>query len=465
MRDFRLEFSPFTFVALQDVEIEKRVNEHSTAYIKGIIRHGHALNYRDMSAANEHLPMTITAVNSENEKVNVFTGVVTDLSLEYVGDVVTLTAYAKSGSYLMDINRRFRTFQDSSVSYSDVLSLIGRTYSDYNHIMKITKLQELGQFTVQYWETDWAFAKRLASRLNSFVVPADTFPGTRFYFGMPHLNAHILDDSIDYKIVHDYGASDTKLRQGLREANNADAFCYLVRHRDIFAVGDLIKFQNMELYIDRIVTTLAGQELVHTYYLRHKQGLRTARTYNDNMIGASLDAIVLAVQRDEVQVQISGDENSEQSIVQWFPFATVYSSHDGTGWYAMPEQGDQVRLYIADNEEKDAVVFNALHIASEARSNPDIKSMRNKFGKEVRFTPNTLVMTNNAGMEISIIDDEGIRVESNKNIFIKADGDIDITCGAGLSMLASDSVVVQQGSTSLVVDENIAFVGGELRMQ
>jgi len=644
MRDFRLEFEPFSFVMLHEVQVVKQVNDHSTAYIKGIIPQGNASAYEEMSIQNDHLPITITAVSDDGEAVKVFQGVTTSLAFEHMGNLVTMIVNAKSGSYLMDITKRFRTFQDSNVTHSEVLDLLGETYTDYNYIMKITGEQvetakassksktapppmgntqeaapsisrenanlvsyrllenivdqcsalrkadrggrstdmsaesavrlssffsgeaqnqpslgfqamsnpeprisqadevvlrsimdtslqtmrssgqlpaissadrsvlvscigqsdrlshltprdrgdfiaaidsslqtmerpaarplsaavgasalhsamdrsdhradlqamnrsvqqattvessmstmakevqdvPLDQFTVQYWETDWVFAKRLASRLHTFLVPADTHPGTRYYFGTPHIDGHVLDDSIDYKVVQDYHAADEKTRHGLEDAGMADALCYVVEHREIYAVGDLIKFQGMELCVEQIITTFPNQELVHTYYLRHKKGLRAPRFHNDKMIGASLDAQVIAVQKDEVQIQVTGDENTDQSIVQWFPFATVYSSPDGTGWYAMPEQGDQVRLYIPNHEEKEAVVFNALHVASGARSDPDIKSMRNKFGKEIRFTPNTLVMTNNAGMEISIIDDEGIRVESDKNIFIVSGGD------------------------------------------
>jgi len=686
MRDFQLEFSPFSFVALHEGAVHKQVNEHSTAYVKGMIHNSDYEEYLDLSTRDEHLPFTITAVDSSGETVTVFQGVTTDVKFKKVGNVITMTVEAKSGSYLMDIHEHFRTFQDPAVMHSDILDLLGETYSDYNYILKTTvetqveggspssqskgnsmsanraapnapsmsresadqlsnallanmfeqlsafktadsggrssappeesiarlssllsgdmsNLQNPGlqampranpepqllqadqaalrsvmdnslqamkssnqlpvfspadrsvllscmgqstqlshltpsirgefistmdnsiqtmdrssfspaigtsalpatigsperrtdlqaidrsaqnpamaatsmftmtsqiqdtpidQFTVQYWETDWAFAKRLASRLNTFLVPADTKPGTRFYFGIPHLDGHVLDDSIDFEVVTDYKHADEKKRYGLEDAGVADALAYVVEHRDIYAVGDLVKFQNMELYVERIITSFSGQELVHTYYLRHKSGLRTPRRYNSRMIGASLDAQVLDVQKDEVQVQITNDENAAQTIVQWFPFATVYSSPDGTGWYCMPEPGDQVRVYMPDQEEAHAVVFNALHVASEARNDPDIKSMRNKYGKEIRFTPNTLVMTNNTGMEISIIDDEGIRIDSNKNIFIKADGNIDISSGAGLSMLAADSVIVQQGGTSLVVDDNVAFTGGKLRMQ
>jgi len=627
MRDFQLEFSPFSFVALHEGTVHKQVNEHSTAYVKGIIHESDVQAYSDLIMRNEHIPFSITAVADDGQRIVLFQGVTYCPKIKCVGKVATMTIEAKSGSYLMDINEHFRTFQDPGVTHSEVLDLLGQSYTDYNYILKTTVAQEatknalskvslmnkmgslpgistammdksrlasgaqeprreapskaslmsnlgsfpgistmvmdkaqripdfssigrmpsdassaspgvfaaemrpdrravssreggsdslpsasgassllnassaaasgmaasairnlkekaaedvssgtpfvleqvhdmsLGQFTVQYWETDWAFAKRLASRLNTFVVPADTMEGTRFYFGTPCINGYVLDDSVDYEIMKDYKVCDEKKRLGLRDAGEADALYYVVELRDIFAVGDMVQLQGMNLHVARIVTCLVGQEFVHTYYLQHKQGLRMPRYCNEKMIGASLEGQVLAVQRDEVQIWITRDENVEQKVVQWFPFATVYSSPDGTGWYMMPEPGDQARLYMPDEEEARAVVFNALHVASEARRNPDIKSMRNKFGKEIRFTPNTLVMTNNTGMEISIIDGEGIRIDSNKNIFIKTDGNIDISSGAGLSMLAADSVVVRQGGTSLVVDDNIAFIGGQLNMQ
>jgi len=480
MRDFQLEFSPFSFVALHEGTISKQINEHSTAHIKGLIHHSNFQEYLDLSVRDQHLPFTITAVGSEGEKVLVFQGVTTCVELDKVGNVITMTIEAKSGSYLMDIVERFRSFQDPAVTHSEVLELLGQPYMDYSYILKtgtgeptiasgmVTQVIQdmpLGQFTVQYWETDWAFAKRLASRLSTCLLPADITNGTKFYFGAPHLAAHVLDDTIDFEVKKDYKVADEKRRHGLEDAGEVDARYYIVHLRDIYGVGDLVDFLGMRLYIDRVDTSLFGQELMHTYYLRHRHGLRTARRHNEKMIGASLDAQVVAVERDEVQVQITDDQNTEQETVKWFPFATVYSSPDGTGFYCMPEIGDQVRVYMPDHEEAHAVVFNALHIASDARNNPDIKSMRTKHGKEIRFTPNTLVMTNNTGMEISIIDNEGIRIDSNRNIFIKADGNIDISSGAGLSMLAADSVVVQQGGTSLVIDDNIAFVGGKLRMQ
>ena len=57
---------------------------------------------------------------------------------------------------------------------------------------------------------------------------------------------------------------------------------------------------------------------------------------------------ITATQKAVVQVSIDKDEN-EEAGVRWLPYATVYSTPDGTGWYCMPEGGDSIRLY-APNE-------------------------------------------------------------------------------------------------------------------
>ena len=78
------------------------------------------------------------------------------------------------------------------------------------------------------------------------------------------------------------------------------------------------------------------------------------------MTGCSFDAVVTGGQKDRVQVEIAQDEWNAQDGKKWFPYATVYSSPDGTGWYCMPEPGDSVRLHVPESEE-DSFVMSAVH--------------------------------------------------------------------------------------------------------
>lgn len=174
-----------------------------------------------------------------------------------------------------------------------------------------------------------------------------------------------------------------------------------------------------------------------------------------------------AVMQDKVQVALTDDENSDQTITRWFPYSTGYSSPDGAGWYCMPEVGDWVRLQIPDSRENHGYVISAVHMDTEnGRKIPDHKSFKTAYGKELLFTPDSLVLTNNQGMSVKIIDGEGIQLISDKDITIAAGGDMTISSqAASLIVAGTESVDIIQAGSGLHIDENIVFTGGKFRIQ
>ena len=170
-----------------------------------------------------------------------------------------------------------------------------------------------------------------------------------------------------------------------------------------------------KLYISKIKTIFDGSELYHIYYMKSKNGFKVPKDYSINLLGASLEANITNVKSDVLQIEVLEDENKGKCGARWFPYSTVYSTPDGTGWYSMPEINDRVRLYMPTEDEAGAYVISSTHlevkeenknedIGDNIRVNPDYKSIMNKQGKEVLFTPNTLLITNNKGMSIEIVD-------------------------------------------------------------
>ena len=187
---------------------------------------------------------------------------------------------------------------------------------------------------------------------------------------------------------------------------------------------------------------------------------------HESVTGCAFDAVVTGVQRDRVQVKIAGDEWKAQDGKKWFLYSTVYSSPDGTGWYCMPEEGDSVRLYVPDREEN-SFVMSAVHRQTDAaRQNPEYKSFKTKYGKEILFTPDSILMTNNQGMMVEMNDSEGIMITSDKDIVIAAKEDLTIASGSASLLIAADNVLqVRQGGTSMTLNKDISFTGGEFRIQ
>ena len=152
-----------------------------------------------------------------------------------------------------------------------------------------------------------------------------------------------------------------------------------------------------------------------------------------------------------------------------FEYATIYSSPDGTGWYCMPEVGDNVRIYFPSEKEKEAYAVSSTHIKTsnvEERINPDYKSIMNKQGKEVLLKPDEIILTNNAGMSVELSDKEGIKIISNKEILIKSEEAIDISStNSELQIFAPNAIVLNQGSTQMKLSDNLVMKGARVQME
>lgn len=242
-------------------------------------------------------------------------------------------------------------------------------------------------------------------------------------------------------------------------ASKEDTVRYLWKDREIYELGQHKVLDGKELYIFKIETLLKGNELSHTYHMKTKMGMCLPYQYNRALSGISLIASVSKVKHEMVQVTIDEDVNAQAPGDYWFPFAAVYSSADGTGWYCMPEPGDRVRLYFPTGKEEVAYVASAYHEGNaELRQDPDIKFWRNKEGKEIQLTPEYVLMTNNNGTYIKL-EDDGIQIRSEGSVSIRAKKSMSITSsGSSIELNASQKVRLKQGDTEM-------SLGGDLDMQ
>ena len=206
----------------------------------------------------------------------------------------------------------------------------------------------------------------------------------------------------------------------------------------------------------------------YQYRFMQKKGLGVLSYGEEHYIGCSLAAEVIAVKEDKVQVKLVGEERLKQKHTLWYPYATVYSTPDGTGWYCMPETGDEVRLAIPGKEEKEAYVTSSVHLDTdnEERKNPEEKILKTKYQKEIRFTPDSIVITNNQGNRIELRDQEGIQIVSAGSLSLEAAKEVTLSSDSGSLLIAGASnVKLKQGGTSIQLEEGISFIGGELKVQ
>ena len=464
MRDYSLRLSPFHTLDTLSCHIKKCVNDHMRFEFCGLIQPEDEENF--LNTGMEDIAVELSMVGEDGSEYLLCCGVARDIQIQREGDLRRLSVEAVSGTYYEDLVKYVRVFQDSSSTYDAVLKHNEKNYQDAGHSMMIGNGSTIGDLVVQYRETDWEFARRMASHFNSVVVPAYRTKGIHYYFGFPDGKQNIELSKHTYTIRKDAGDYLTKTKNQVLSLIEADALCLEVESRDVYEIGDSFPFQGQTYYIYEIESVLDGRELVHHYKLRSKAALQTIKQFNERMIGASLEANISGVSKDTVQVNIAAD--GIQSNRKWFLYSTVYSSPDGTGWYCMPEEGDSVRLYLPNEKEKDGYIISAVHVPAdgEARSTPDNKSLKSKYGKEVLFTPSLLRLTNNKGMTVEILDDEGIVISSDKAVKIEATEGVQITSlEQSVEIAAPESIELMQGKTTLTMKDDIHLNGAQVHME
>ena len=448
MKEQRIKVEPFELLKLLTCKGTVRANEHGTMTIRGYIDNAKENEYVRLLTKNT---WTTVKVYDENGNYGVlFSGIVTSGGISVENKVKILEITLKTGSFLMDLKTHIRSFQQAGTSYSRILDTLGYSYPGYGYIMESGRGKGTKGFLCQYKETDWQFARRIANICNTVLYPNYTGTGEKFYFGRPA------------------GINRGKIRLTEYELKQtAKGITYVGKLRDMFEIGDKITLNGKNLYIIKRQTEYKMGELYHTYTLTEKPA-DAKKTYNDRLTGVSLDATVTDVNGSNVTVSIIQDENKASSGNKWFPYATVYSSPDGSGWYCMPEKGDCVRLYFPSDKENEAYVLSAAHLPSEdnkQRINPDNKSIMNKYGKEILFKPDSIIITNNNGMSLELSDADGISIISNKKIIFESNEAIEITSvEANIDLVSPENISLKQGNTSMVLSDKMVMKSTKVRL-
>ena len=463
MKAVRIETSPFQVLALVEFESVLKKNQHGCAKVSGYI----SAEEKDqlMAMISEETWAHIWFYDETGEKNILFCGYIEDLRIHAEADTFLLTALLKTGTGKMDMGEHIGVYQNGTTSCQKILETIVQGYADGKLLMG-TEAGNIGNMVVQYKETDWEFAKRLAAQKNTVLMANEKSAGVKYTFGIIEEAGHELLSYESYSIVNLIGEYQIKKNCGMTES---DAVAYKVKTREIFYLGDAVCFLGKNYVVGEVERKWEGNEIYNYYLLETKGELRQMTYGNKKIIGASLKGNVTSVKKDTVKVVLMEDETGGWAGQKWFAYSTIYSSPDGTGWYCMPEKGDSVRLYFPNENEAEAYVNSSVNEQSSnssARSNPDEKSIKNKQGKEVLFKPDRLVFTNNKGMSIEIVDDEGILIESDKSITIKAKENIGIIrMEQGVEMSAPEKIAFQQGNTMLELADDINVQGGRVNMQ
>ena len=469
-----LRVAPFDITELLDIKITQKVNEHSTLWFKAILSEEQGDSYVELPVEGKTVALKFEDISGA--QYTLFQGIIEDAEVTMVGKTYQIEAHIVSYSSLLDVKERSRSFQSKELSYTILAWQVLLTGYPGGAVIDVaTGGEATNKFIMQYMETDWEFLKRLASRFHTGLVCDPRFGAPKIYFGVPQVQCLELD-TFEYSIKKDLKQYKKLSENGAEDLREHDFICYKVETPHVVGIGDEIIFQGKKLYVCEIASVASKGILVNRLTLMAKKGLCQPYIPHKNVAGTSLGGKIIDVQNDRVKVFLDTDHGHDPGFPCWFPYSTIYSSSDGSGWYCMPEILDTIRLHFPDADDDDhAYVISSVHEQVDPalmhqqgggggggpRSDPAVKTLRSACGKVIQLCPKGIVI--DAGSSTIALTDAGVEIASESDITFKSDQKIVMSAEAEIQVAGSECVDLAGGGASVKVEDDVELKGAEVK--
>ena len=458
--------SPYKYEKILNIKITREINEHGKLYINGVIEDKYTDKYVEGAKDDESIKVSVK--DNNGNIIDLFYGVVTSISINATDDVRVLEVEALSQTILMDIKKKSRTFQNKNSTYRDIFNEINREYTRAQVFDIVTGETKIDKLITQFKETDWELIKRLASHFNIGVVSECQLPDIKYSLGASgDMNEYDIDE-FNYSVKKGLQEYRIKSSNENYDLDNMNLISYEIATNKMMNLYSRVKFKNRKLFVYKCKIEMINGEFFNKYILRDEKGMKVRRIFNNKLVGLSLKGTILDTQNDVVKINLDLDGNQDKETARWFPYSTVYSSEDGTGWYCMPEVGDAIRLYFPDNEEKNSYVISSVNLKSknsEKRSNPDYKNIGTKYGKQIIMKPGEVDIIANENLLMRMTDAGGIEVKSDKKIIFDAQEDIEITGNAKIIIQGDTSIDLKQASANININDDVIASGAKVKIE
>jgi uncharacterized protein involved in type VI secretion and phage assembly len=460
--------SPYNLSELTELRIVSKPNQHTQVSVSGMIPESQKDSCIEKATVRDVIE--IHQIKAGKKAQPLFKGVVANIAVKTVRGVYFLTVEALSNTYLLDIKRKNRSFQNQQLSYADLFKTVLADYSNAAVIDCVTNGTKLEQWALQFHESDWVFLKRQASRLGAVLIPDHTSDSPRFWIGLPEGRERQIADS-----HFSMGKSLAQYRTGSQnfepKVSEIDYVSYKAESNQALNIGDRVKFQGVNLVIAEATASFCKGSLKHEYRLTLKDGIRRNYAVNRLLAGVSLPGKVIDRRKDQVRIHLQIDSTQNVEEACWFTVATPYAAEGNSGWYWMPELNDTVHLYFRDNYEENAIVVDSLRQngATNAKTaEPDTKYLGTAQGKELRMDVRQLKLTAKPGaakgMFIRLDAEDGVEIQSDQLISITSDADI-VWDAQAISINSAAGVYVVCKQSSIMIDGGVDFKADKVRVE
>lgn len=460
--------SGFPFLKILSIQIRHVPNEHATAEIVGELEADKAEDCVQRVDESTVVAITTTA---QGQKPVLFYGCVDGVSLQSENDYGRVNLRLVSMSRLLDVEKKNKTYQNTSMTYGQIIE---GSISQAGDLHMMVSDKAIGALIMQYNETGWEFSKRLASKLGAPLVTNVSSPRAQVYVGLPPASATILEDSISYSYGSDMGSYAQTSGAMAQDFSGEEIQSYEYGY-----LGDEVSFNGKSSFIKSVHAVLTDGVMQMGFALLAAgaagggsggsglkasgglAGIAVPPMQNSQASGKMMKGIVQGVQGDKVSVFLSSVDDSYDGGGNWlFPYSTAYSSSDGSGWYCMPEEGDEVMVFFPSGNEGEA--FAASSVCASPPSNPKNKCWKAPGGKEILLSEEGLYIISKEGkVFINLTDAAGIVIHSDKDINLSAEGKVKITSSTEINMVAKNQIVIGTEGAYLDLTEGNATLAAD----
>lgn len=453
-----LAINGFPFKKICKLFIGHNPNEHADAMIMGEVD---SETVQDSLQRIDEQTLVKITTTAEGQPSELFCGCVAKVDLKQDNAYSYISLELLSMSRRTDITKKNKTYQNTAATYGQIVS---GQISDEADLHMMVSDKAIGALIMQYGETDWEFSKRMASKLGAPLVSNLSSVRPQIYIGLPPASKTIFVNSLFF----DYG-SDSSQYAAASGAMAQDFSCETVSSYEYAYLGDIINFNGKQRIIKSVQAELKDGILQMKYGLlsgngsgasggsgNSLAGIAVPQTANTQASGKMMKGTVKAVQGDKVQVFLNSvDKEYDSGGNWWFPYSTTYSSSDGSGWYCMPEPGDEVLVFFPSGNEGEA--FAASSVCSSPPSNPRNKSWKAPGGKEILLADNGLYIIGKEGkIFINLTDEKGIEIHSDKAITVSSEETVKINASKEVQIVASNQVIIGTEDAYMEITENTA---------
>lgn len=445
---------------VKELKITCCPGEHATLKMGGYVEENQGEQV--LYGLCEYAPLSVL-IQEEGDAKKLFSGIITNVKVTGEGNVDYMELEARSNSLLMDVKKKSRSFQDVSMTYSQMVSIIMSEYPGSDIKLAIPDVP-LGQVAIQYRETDWEFLKRMLSMLNGKLSCNQAAETIQLYAGIPEAVPEHWD-YIMQKVKKEMGEYDYWIQEGAI-VSDIDFLVYTVETERLPQLFDRI-FCQEEAFIVRSIHCLLEKGMIHCICeLQKQEGMLERKQYPMHLIGVALEGTIIDVAGEQVKIHMAIDDDGNSQDVYWFPFSTLSASPDGSGWYYMPEKGDQVRVYFASKYTKDVIAISAVSTydgksggGPDKMGTPSTKSLSNAHGQEMSMGEDGINLQCKGGAaSLKIGNDGSIALKAIGNVGINAENNVTITAETDIVLHGSEQVVLSStmgGQVALNNDGNL----------